>query len=118
MEILRPTSKAASVRQIGIMIFFILMLVGIESKIMNTVVDVVSMGLAITIGCCGFWYLMTVGIKWKNLPLVTNKERITKIVVFCSVFLITLGITQYQIVCYVIALAVIGYRGITTVLSL
>lgn len=118
MEILRPTSKAGSVRQLGVIIFFILMLIGIESKIMNTLVDVMSVGLAIAIGCCGFWYLMNVGVKWKNLPLVTDKERVTKIVVFCSVFLITLGITEYQIACYVVALAVIGYRGITTILSL
>lgn len=117
MELINPTSKFGSARQFGIIVFFILMLVGIGSKEVGTAVNVTATSLAIAVGGYGAIYFMRTLSKWKKLPMVTETERATKLIIFCSIFMMALGISEYQIACYAIAMAVIGFRGISAILS-
>lgn len=117
MELINPTSKFGSARQLGTIVFFVLMLVGIESKKINPAVNATAISVATAIGIYGTMYLMRTLKTWKGLPLVTDTERISKIVVFCSMFMIALAISEYQIACYVIVMAVIGFRGISAILN-
>lgn len=117
MELMIPTSKFGSVRQLGVIAFFVLMLVGIWSKKINPTIDIVAVISSILVAGFGALSLANTVNKWKELPMLSETEKLTKIIVFYSVFMLTLKISDYQIACYTIATVVIGFRFISSLVK-
>lgn len=107
---IKPDSKFTAIRIISIILFFAVMLLGIAQKNIHPIVELISLKLAAAAGIFAIFYAYQSAISWNQIPLTSEKEGLIKLIIFYSVFMIALSISNFYIFCYFILWLVLLFK--------